>query len=132
VKDGIEARRMAHLKHSLSDRGKDWLYTIKSDGKKHTGKVWVEWTPAADRCVIETFWVSKQTKKQSALEFALSWLTIHDGRALATDVYQAAHDAGHNADAVKKAAARSKKIKATKDDFAGPWWWEIVDPKGDK
>ena len=34
--------------------------------------------------------------------------------------------AGFGAFAVKTAVTRSKLIRARKDDFSGPWWWELT------
>jgi hypothetical protein len=127
--DNVEARRLAHLKYYNCSRGKDWLYDIKSE-KQGTGRAWVEWTPAADRCAIETFWARKSKKRETALDFVLSYLAMHDGRAPAKDVMKAAHEAKLNAHAVEKAVQRSKKVRAAKDGFEGPWYWQLTTSGG--
>lgn len=123
--DNVEARRMAHVKYYNCTRGKDWLYNIQSE-KQGCGRAWIEWTPAADRCVLETLWGSKAKKRQTALDFVMSYLAMHDGHAPAKEIMQAAHEAGINAYAVEKAVQRSKKVKASKDGFTGPWYWSVT------
>jgi Bifunctional DNA primase/polymerase, N-terminal/AAA domain len=124
-KEKANMRRWVHAKHNLSERGHDLLFQTVHAGKNPRDQyVRTDWTLPGDNVDIDTFFERRKASKPSAMNWLLAYLEEH-GRSRATDVLNAAEQAGYVRDTVEKAQLRSPKIHSEKDGFPAEVWWRI-------
>jgi hypothetical protein len=127
IGDKDEQKRLAHAKHNLSKRGDDLLYSIVQEGANpDDGLIRADWARASDNCCVESLWDRKTAKRAKTGDWLVAHLVLH-GEKPATEVVEAGVAGGYTAAAIMKACQRSKKVKARKEGFDGPWLWSVSD-----
>jgi hypothetical protein len=118
--------RLVHAKHNLSTKAPDLLYRPKHVGEDPRDQfVKLDWRrPDHDVDADHLFDLHKASNgKLSARDWLLRYLDQH-GRSLASDVFDAAEQAGYSKDALRQAQYRENRVKSEKEGFpAQVWWW---------
>lgn len=122
-----EQKRLCHIKHNLSIKGRDAGFAIKDVGRDPSdGYVRIEWANTEDNWFVEGLWDKRQQSKPSAKDWLVEHLSNH-GPTMREDVMEAAGKAGYKLESVHKAAQREKRIKSRRLGFQGSCEWSIAD-----
>jgi hypothetical protein len=117
--------RLAHAKHNLSTKAPDLLYRPKHVGEDPRDQfVKLDWRkPDQDVDVDRLFDLPKGDGKLPARDWLIRYLEEH-GRSSASEVMDAAEQAGYSRETIRKAQFRESRIQNEKEGFpATVFWW---------